>query len=73
MSSNYVFVYDMARLNKLKQELTDLLFDKGYTISKPLIDDLATYVYHKEDMVVFKLSSQQTTTAPTPAQEVGDE
>lgn len=60
-NSNYVFVYDNERLNKLKAELTSLLFDKGYTISKPLIEDLAIWAYHKEDSVKFDLTTQITT------------
>jgi len=60
MNANYVFVYDMNRLNKLKKEITDILFDKGYSITKPMIDDIATWAYGKEDGVNFEASTQTT-------------
>lgn len=62
-NANYVFTYDSERLSRLHQELTDLLFDKGYTISKPMIDDLATFVYHKEDNAKLTITTT-TTTSP---------
>lgn len=41
----YVRTYDEGRLRNLKIHLQDYLFDKGHTINKPMIDDLAIFVY----------------------------
>lgn len=50
----------LEKLNALKRELTDLLLDNGHTISKPMIDELAIYIYHKEDRATYKQNATQT-------------
>lgn len=41
----YVRTYDEGRLRNLRIQLQDYLFDKGHTINKSMIDDLALFVY----------------------------
>lgn len=41
----YLRTYDEGRLRNLKIQLQDYLFDRGHTINKPMIDDLAIFVY----------------------------
>jgi hypothetical protein len=66
MNANYVFVYDMVRLNKLKEEITEILFEKGHNISKPMIDDIATWAYGKEDRVNLEARTQTTSAESGP-------
>jgi hypothetical protein len=40
-----IVTYGEERLRNLKIQLQDYLFDKGHTITKPMIDDLAVFVY----------------------------
>lgn len=63
---NYVFVYDDKRLSKLRHEITDILFEKGHTITKPMIDDIAMWAYKIEDKVNFVALTQTTSAEAGP-------
>lgn len=36
------------RIAKLRDEVTELLFECGYEISKPLVEDIATHIFNKQ-------------------------
>lgn len=57
--------YEPARLTGIKVGVTDYLFEKGHRINKPLIDDLAIYIYNQEDRAVLAQMTTITTTTST--------
>ena len=63
MNSNYIHVYPEERRQKLVKELTNYLLNKGYQISKPMIEDLALFVSDKIDEYGIKGSMHLTTSA----------
>jgi hypothetical protein len=62
-SANYVFTYDETRLDQLRDEAKDYLFDRGHRITKPMIDDLALLIYNLQDRAVRESTQTTTTTA----------
>lgn len=66
-NSNYVIVFDDERLKALKTEILAVLFDKGYSVSKQMVEDIAIWAYGREDKAVYnatvKVTSAQSTTS----------
>lgn len=50
--ANYMSRRDESRLHDLRVQLLDYLFDKGHRVNKPMIDDLALFVYDLNQAMV---------------------
>jgi hypothetical protein len=58
-----VKTYDKDRLSDIHERATHYLFQKGHTITKPMMDDIAIFIYDQQDREVS--DATQTVTSVT--------